>query len=127
MPSFTNSMGLDVAFRADAVVAVADRDAESGAEITCVFGLGANYQKIREPVDGFLSRIGLKDKFAKFTRPNDTSIWINAPAVTMVTTPQPGLFGATTSAVIVAGSMSQAVKESIEEVMASVTAHGGAL
>ncbi len=127
MPTLTNAMGLDFAFRADAVIAVADRDAESGADITCVYGLGQSFQKVRETVDGFLTRIGLLDRFTPFTRPNGTTIWINAPAVSVVTMAQEGLFGPGAKSVIIVGALSQAVKEPIEAVRAAIIAHGGAL
>jgi hypothetical protein len=123
----TNPMGHDFAFRADVVVAVSDRDPESGAEITCVYGIGASYQKVRETVDGFLSRIGLLDKFAPFTRPNGTTIWINAPAVTVVTAAQEGLFGAEVKTVIMSGAFTQAVREPMSTVRATLAAHGGAI
>ncbi|HWE45297.1 MAG TPA: hypothetical protein VG407_04640 [Caulobacteraceae bacterium] len=127
LPTLTTIRGLDLAFRADAVVAVSERDPESGAEITCVYGLGDSFHKISEPVDGFLSRIGLLDKFAKFTRPNGASILICAPAVTVLTTAQEGLFGPEVKTVIIAGAFSQAVKESLHQVRAELAAHGGAL
>ena len=120
MPTLTNAMGLDVAFRADAVIAVADRDPESGADVTCVYGLGPSFQKVRETVDGFLTRIGRRDQFAAFTRPNGTAIWISAPAVSVVTmAAQQGLYSADTKTVIIAGAFTQAVKESMDAVKAT--------
>jgi hypothetical protein len=120
-------MGHDFIFRTDTVVAVSDRDPESGANVTCVYGLGASFQKISEPLDGFLTRIGRLDKFAKFTRPNGTSIWINAPDVTVVTKAQEGLYGPEVKSVIIAGGFTQAVKETMDVVRQLLAAHGGEL
>ena len=127
MPILTNIMGHDFAFRPDTVVAVSDRDPESGTDVTCVFGLGASFQKTRETVDDFLTRIGLRDKFAPFTRPNGTTIWINAPGVTVVTVAQDGLFGADVKSVIVVGGFTQAVREPMSAVRATLAAHGAAI
>jgi hypothetical protein len=127
VPTLSTIRGLDLAFRADAVLAVADRDAESAAEVTCVYGLGPSFQKINETVDAFLSRIGMSDKFAKFTRPNGTAIWISAPAVNYITTAQEGLFGAEVKTEIHAGGFRQPVKENLTQVRATVAAHGGGL
>ena len=122
MPTLTNSMGLDFVFRADAVVAVADRDAETSTDITCVYGLGPSFQRTSETVDGFLTRIGRADRFAKFTRPNGTPIWLNVDDVTVFTVAQQGLYSADTKTVIIAGAFTQAVKESMDAVKAALIA-----
>jgi hypothetical protein len=127
VPTLTNTMGLDFVFRADAVVAVADRDTETSTDVTCVFGLGPSFQRIAETVDGFLTRIGKLDRFAKFTRPNGTPIWLNVDDVTVVLAAQQGLYSADTKTVIIAGAFTQAVKEPMDVVKAVLTARGAPL
>ena len=127
MPVLTTTRGLDIVFRADAIIAVADRDPEGGADVTCVYGLGPNFQKIAEPVDTFLTRIGKVERFARFTRPNGSPIWFNVDTVDVAMTAQEGLFGAEVKAVIVAGPMTQSVKETLDAVRANLAAHGAAI
>jgi hypothetical protein len=127
VPTLTNTMGLDFVFRADAVVAVADRDTETSTDVTCVFGLGPTFQKTSETVEGFLTRIGLRDRFTKFTRPNGSPIWINSHDVEVVMVAQQGLYSADTKCVILAGGFSQAVKETMDVVKAALAACGAPL
>jgi hypothetical protein len=82
---------------------------------------------IDESVMEFMQRLEIEDNFAQFTRPNGWLVWINGSSVDSVSAPLPKLYARGTNSVISAGSITQAVKEKPDQVIAAVNAHGGKL
>lgn len=119
--------GRDILFDADSVVAMADHDADTGKAVTCVYGVTRGELRIGEPVDGFLGRLGIAAKFARLTRPNGTSVWIDGKSVSSIRAPLPGEYGARVKAVIATEPLTQAVEETPEDARTRLNAHGGKL
>ena len=127
MADLTTTDGLQLHFSPDAVTAVADHDADTLQAVTTVYGLMAGQVKVGEGAEEFLRRIGVAKSFAKFTRLDDTFIWINCTAVTVIRSPIPDEYSPLARAVVSVGSLTQAVKETLVHVKQMVNAHGGKL
>jgi hypothetical protein len=123
----TTIEGLQFHFDPAAVTAVADHDADTLQAVTTVYGLMAGQLRLSETPEAFLNRIGVASSFAKFTRLNDTFIWINCTAVSVVRSPLPGEYPAVAKAIVCVASLTQAVKETVAQVKQMVNAHGGKL
>ena len=123
MTELVNSGGLRIKFDPKSDSAVTDHD-EAGQPQTCVYGILKTPQKIGGTVDAFLSLIGLKAKFVHFNRPNGTSVWINVDAVDSLIQSNPADHPGS-HAVINAGDLSQAVRETIDAAATALNAHGG--
>jgi len=127
MADLTSVDGLQLHFDPAAVTAVADHDADTLEPITTVYGLIDGQLRLGEGAEAFLDRIGVAKSFAKFTRLNNTFIWINCTAVSVIRGPLPGEFPAVAKAVVTVGSLNQAVRETLVQVKQMVNAHGGKL
>jgi hypothetical protein len=127
MPTLTTTDGSQFTFAADAVVAVADHDADTGAAVTCVYGVTAGVLKIGETVAGFIARIGETAHFAQLTRPDGSSVWISGPAVSALRSPLPGEYAPGVQTVVTAGSLTQGVTQGLLAAKTVIDAHGGKL
>lgn len=127
MAVLTTVEGAQMSFKPDALAAVVDHDAITGAAVTCVYGIANSAVRISEPVDSFLGRLGIVDKFARLTRANGAPIWVNGAAVTALRAPLPDEYAATVNAVISVGSLTQGVTESLAAASSAINAHGGSL
>ena len=127
MAELTTIEGLVFHFNAGAVTAVADHDADTLQAVTTVYGVTDGQLRIGESVGGFLRRIGVAGSFAKLTRVNGTFIWVNSGAVTAVRASDPDEYPASARALVSVGTLTQAVRETVAEVMRVVNAHGGKL
>jgi hypothetical protein len=123
----TTTDGQQISFDPAAVAAVADRDADTGAAVTCVYGLSPGVVKIPEPVSAFLGRLGIVGKFARLTRPDGSPVWIDAAAVSLLRAPLPGEYPPNAKCVIRAGALTQAVTEDPATASAAIQASGGHL
>jgi hypothetical protein len=121
----TTTNGQQISFDPSAVAAVADRDVDTGAAVTCVYGLSPGIVKVSETVDGFLGRLGIAGKFVKLTRPNGSPVWINASAVSLLRAPLPGEYPPNAKSVIKVESFTQAVTQDPAIVKAAIEASGG--
>jgi len=119
--------GLHFHFDPSVVTAVADHDADTLQAVTTVYGLTAAPVRIAATPHGFLARIGVAPSFVRLTRPDDTFVWVNCTAVTVVHSPPPDLYPGTTRSLVSVGGLVQAVKETPGEVKRAVNAHGGKL
>jgi hypothetical protein len=115
--------GLQFSFDPAAVSAVTDRDPDTGAADTCVYGITAGFVKIRETVNGFLGRLGIAGKFAKLTKPNGAPVWINAPAVTSVRAASTSLGDPPkANSVVSVGSLTQRLTQDLVTAKAAINA-----
>jgi hypothetical protein len=94
---------------------------------TYISGIGAAAIVTNEDTAAFLARIHPAKPLQRFTRPNDTGVWIKCGAVTAVLQPTPDDIppGETVGAVIYLGGQHQAVEEDVDAVRAVVNTHGG--
>ena len=126
MASLTTIDGEQINFTPDAVAALTDR-AANGALGTCVFGLAKAELRIAEPVGAFLTRLGITAHFVELTRPDESPVWINAPAVSALSAPTPDQYPANTNTVVSTGAFTQGVIETPAVAIAAINAHGGKL
>jgi hypothetical protein len=127
MADLTTIDGLQFHFDPSVVTAVADHDADTLQAVTTVYGLTEGRVRLAETPEGFLARIGVESSFVRLTRPNDTFIWINCAAVTVVCSPPPDQYPLAAKALVTVGTLTQAVKESPVTVKQEVNARGGKL
>jgi hypothetical protein len=80
-----------------------------------------------EAPEALLARLGLNPPLAQLTRPNGTPVWLKAAAVSAVRAPVPAeqQDPGTVNAVILLGSLHQAVHETVEAARAVINALGG--
>lgn len=127
MADLTTIDGLQFHFDPSAVTAVADHDADTLQAVTTVYGLTDGRVRLAETPEAFLARIGVAQSFIKLTRPNDTFVWVNCTAVTVIQSPPPDQYPAAAKSLVTVGGLVQAVKETPGEVKQAVNAHGGKL
>jgi hypothetical protein len=127
MASLTTVDGSQISFDPTAVMAVADRDADTGDAVTTVYGLTGGRVRIAESVHAFLHRIKGEANFGRLTRPNGTFVWINCKAVISVRQPLDGEYGSDVRAVVSVGTLTQAVQQTPAEVERIVKTHHGSL
>ena len=127
MATLTTVDGTQFAFDPDTVAAITDRDTDTGAAATCVYGITQGGLHIAESVNAFLSRLGIMAKFAKLTRPNDSPVWIHGEAVSSIRTPLPDEHTDGINAVVTTGALTQRVKETLAAAVTEINAHGGKL
>ena len=125
MASLTTVDDIQITFDPVAVAAVADRDPVTGAVLTCVYGIAPGVITIQETVGGFLDRLGIAGIFAELTRPDGSSVWINATAVGTLRAPLPDEYPPAARSVIVVGSLTQAVIQDPATVKVAIDALGG--
>jgi hypothetical protein len=123
----TTTDGRRIGFDPGAIVAIADRDPDTGAAVTCIYGLSppSAFIRISEPVGAFLARLSIVSWFVKLTRPDGSPVWINAAAVILLRKPLPGEFRADARSVVLAPGLWQAVTQDPAMVKAAVEAAGG--
>jgi hypothetical protein len=119
--------GLQFHFDPGVVTAVADHDADTLQAVTTVYGLTDGRVRIAESPEGFLDRIGVAGAFVRLTRPNDTFVWVNCAAVTVVQSPPRDQYPPVARALVTVGGLTQAVKETPLAVKEAVSARGGKL
>jgi hypothetical protein len=125
LAKLTTISGADIEFQPGSVAAVTDHDVETGQAVTTLYGLGAGRVEIAETVEGFLTRIGVLQKFAKLTRPDGSPIWVNAQAVGLVRAPLPDEGPDSARAVVSIAGLHQAIRETPAEATEAIDAHGG--
>jgi hypothetical protein len=119
--------GLQFHFDPNAVTAVADHDENTLEAVTTVYGLMDGRLRIAEDAQGFLARMGVARSFAKLTRLNDTFIWVNGSAVAVIRSPLPDEYPLAAQAVVLVGTLTQAVKETLAQVKQALNSCGGKL
>jgi len=127
LATLTTLGGDVITFNPSGVSTVADHNDTTGEAATCVYGINNSPLMIAETVQGFMERLGIASSFAKLTRPNDWPVWIRASAVSALRAPAPGEYAAAVKTVIVAGSLTQGVKETPTQVTAALNATGASL
>ena len=127
MANITTVDGLKYLFDPGAITAVADSDELTGEKVTVIYGLTAQTQKVSEPVAALLQRLNLASALAKFTRPDGSSVLINGKSVSVARQPVPGQDPVGVNAVIFVGSMTQRVREQLDDVRQAVNRAGGNL
>ena len=126
MASLTTIGGTEFHFDPSALLAVADRAADSEEAVTTVYGLTAGWLETGESADGLLQRIGVSGTFAKLTRPDGSAVWVNCKAVAVVR-PSSEDEDPAARAVVSVGTLNQAVKETSSQVAEAVNDRGGSL
>jgi hypothetical protein len=127
MANLTSIGGIQFVFDPAAIVAIADRDADTGEAVTVVYGLTAGQLRVPESVQGLLNRLGLSQKFAKLTRPNNTSVWMSGQGVKVARQPLAHEYSPPVQSVVSAGDLTQGVTENLGQVRQAVNASGGSL
>jgi hypothetical protein len=119
--------GRRIGFDPAAIVAIADHDPDTGAAVTCIYGLSPpwGFIRISESVATFLARLGIASWFVELTRPDASPVWINAAAVFLLRKPLPGEYRADAKSVVFAGWLRQAVTQDPTTVKAAVESAGG--
>jgi hypothetical protein len=123
----TTTEGQRIGFDPGAIVAIANRDPDTGVAVTCIYGLSppAAFIRISESVGTFLARLDIASWFVKLTRPDGSSVWINAAAVILLREPLPGEYRADAKSVVLVPGLWQAVTQDPAIVKAAVEAAGG--
>jgi hypothetical protein len=127
MAELTTKEGLQYFFDPGALIAVADRDVDTGESNTTVYGLGARPLRLTESVQAFLSRIAAIGSFASLTRLDNSPIWVNCAAVEAIRPALPGEYHPDASTCISIGSVTMAVKEPLAQVRQTINDHNGRL
>ncbi len=127
MATLTTVDGIQITFESRTVSALADHDANTGAAVTCIYGVNEGVLHISESVQAFMTRVGITENFARLTRPNGSPVWINGSAVSSVCAPLPGEYVPDVETLVFAGSLTQGVKESPADVTKAINNHGGDL
>ena len=116
--------GLQYYFDPAAVTAVADHDPDTLHAVTTVSGLTNGRLRLAEKPEAFLARIGATQWFARFTQMTDTFVWINCTAVAVLRAAGPDEHP-DAQAVVVAGSQTFVVKESLLRARQMINTQGG--
>ena len=127
MAELTTTSGEVIDFDPVALTAISDMDPDSGAAVTCVYGIEGGVVQTVDPVTDLLQRLHLANKVAKLTRPDASPIWIVAAAVTTLRAPLPGEYAAEVKAVVAVTGLTQGVAETLSEAQAAIDAAGGHL
>jgi hypothetical protein len=127
MAELTTREGLQFFFDPGALIAVADRDAETGESNTTVYGLSDRPLRLTESVQAFLSRIAVVNSFASITRLDNSRIWVSCAAVQVIRPTLPGEYHPDANTYVSLGSLTMAVKEPLAQVRQTINAHGGKL
>ena len=127
MPQLVTLEGIQFYFAAMAVTAIADSDADTGERVTTVYGLAAGRLRISTSPEKFLQSVHAADAFVELTRPDDSHVWINASAVAVIHSSVREEDSTDAHCVIPLGGTRFAVKETPDEVVRLLNAHGASL
>ncbi len=127
MAELTTTNGEVIDFDPAAVTALADMDLDTGAAVTCVYGIEGGVVQTTEPVADLLQRLHLTSKVAKLTRPDASPVWIVAVVATTLRAPLPGEYAPEVKAVIAVTGLTQGVTETPAEARTAIDAAGGHL
>ncbi len=127
MAELTTTSGEVIDFDPAAVTAISDMDPDSGAAVTCVYGIEGGVVQTVDPVSDLFQRLHLTNKVAKLTRPDASPIWIVAAAVTTLRAPLPDEYAPEVKAVIAVTGLMQGVTETLPEARGAINAAGGHL
>ena len=127
MAELTTTSGEVIDFDPAAVTAISDMDPDSGAAVTCVYGIEGGVVQTVDPVSHLLQRLHLTNKVAKLTRPDASPIWIVAAVVTTLRAPLPNEYAPEVKAVIAVAGLMQGVTETLPEARGAIDAAGGHL
>jgi hypothetical protein len=127
MPQLVTLEGIHFYFNVASVTAVADSDADTGERVTTVYGLAAGQLRISTSPEKFLQSVRAAEQFVELTRLDDSHVWINAPAVAVIHSPARGEDSTDANCVIPLGGARFAVKETPNEVLRLLNAHGASL
>jgi hypothetical protein len=113
MATLTTVEGAQYYFDPKGIVAISDHDPSTGRAVTCVYGISTAYLHVAAPAQQFITGLTNAGEYKQLTRADGSPIWINTSAVTSirshVTTDPAGV-----NAVIVAGPITQSIKESAD-------------
>jgi hypothetical protein len=129
MATLTTLGGAAISFRLGVIDAIADHNDTTGEAVTCIYGIPPAMLTITEPVHAFMQRLAITPEFAQLTRPNGRPVWIRGSSAISIRPPVPGEFppALRVNAVVWAGSLTQAVRETPAQALAALNAHGGGL
>jgi|SRR5215469_13133061 len=117
MADITTVDGLKYLFVPAAISAVAEGDDRTDTAGTVVYGLDADRVRVSESVTALLQRLNLASSFAKFTRPDGSPVFISGKAIAVARQPLPSEgYGPEVHSVIFAGTLKQALQESLDAV-----------
>jgi len=126
MATLTTTGGATINFNPAAIDAIGDHN-DTGAAVTCVYGIPPSMLMVGETVQAFMQRLGIEKDFAQLTRPNGWLAWIRGSAVMALRAPVQGEYPPTAKTVVYTSSLTQAVKETPADATAALNAHGGEL
>ena len=127
MADITTVQGLRVLFDPGAISAISAGDQQTGAAAAVIYGLGPKGLTVGESTDALVQRLNLASLLAKLTRPDGSPVWINGKSVSVARQPAPLEYAAEVHAVIFAGALEQAVRETLDEVRRAINRVGGNL
>ncbi len=127
MAELTTTSGEVIDFDPAAVTAISDMDPDSGAAVTCVYGIEGGVVQTVDPVSDLLQRLHLTNKVAKLTRPDASPIWVVAAAVTTLRAPLSDEYAPEVKAVIAVTGVMQGLTETLPEAQGAIDAAGGHL
>lgn len=127
MADMTTVEGLRVLFDPAAISAVANSGPQTSAAGAVIYGLGPEGWTVGEPAAALLQRLNLTSSFGRLTRLDGSPVWINCKSVGVVRQPSSGEYPAEVRAVIFAGALKQAVRESLDEARQVINRAGGNL
>lgn len=120
MASITTVSGAQIVLDPSAISAVAETDPDSGAAVTCLYGVLPAVVKVAGKAGDLLSELGLQGKFAPLTRPDGGKIWIRGSAVTYLMPPVPDESPEAVKTIVGTGSTPQGVTEDLPTARAAI-------
>jgi hypothetical protein len=127
MPTLTTLGGTVITFNPSAIDAIADHNDSTGEAATCIYGIGASVLMTAESVQAFMQRLNIAASFTQLTRPDGRPVWLKGSSVSMLRGALAGEYAAAVQTVILAGSLTQGVREDPAQATAALNAHGGSL
>lgn len=118
MADITTVEGMKYLFVPAAISAIADSIGGTATGGAVIYGLDADWVKVSESADALLQRLSLASSFVKLTRPDGSPVRINSKSVSVVRQPLPDdlEYGPQVHSVIFAGTLKQALCESLDQV-----------
>lgn len=126
MADITTVEGMRYLFVPGAISAIAESLGGTGTGGAVIYGLDADWVKVSESPDALLQRLNLTSSFARLTRPDGSSVLINGKSVSVVRQPLPDdlEYGPQVHSVIFAGTLKQALCESLDQVRQALSRVG---